>query len=257
MIVNNFEDIPVEGKTIGMIMFEDRAITEKVHKEYLKAIKNLHKKADIVIIDIVCFGMMASFLYKNGTYIDRFGIDSEEYEEYFGEYADYIIMQNPKQQLERFNRVDIPTLDDRCRVYKTQYRVNQIILKTFLQVYSSYPFKIDYAANIWICGYRQVLYQHYFKTYLGFDMDVIKPINTTCVNIYRNRKNKFKEKTKEIIENKKKYKEPKLSLIEELKKEKDISAVYFFDKDEYTDSSFLEVFIGRGADKVKIIHHYE
>jgi len=270
MIFTDFENLKIqlkqhEGQQIGLMLFEDKFDSKYLHSGYLDTLKQLRKKCDIVVIDIVGFGMLLSSIHYNLQELYKPTITIEEYKSYFGDLADYILYQTPYDQLARLREpTDIgfykKKVNQYCKIYPMQYSVNEKITKTFLMIFELYGFKempIHCSANMWKCGYRSFFYKHYLENNLNIDMEITEPprdidglipadSDTHSDPEYRELlisiNNKIKSWTGSLVE-----------LKETLSNAEHISEIYLFNG-PYSQHPVIEVLIDKNNTKARIVH---
>jgi hypothetical protein len=265
-IVHSLDDIPAfEGK-VGWMIFEDKKKTEHLHQGYLDTLRVLRDQVDIVVVDVVGFKMMLNVLFYQRHLYEPV-ISEQEYSEYFGDLVDYLVLEPPIKQLERFsdpkmnNEVHL-LLRDRCREYPVGYKENDMILKTFLCIFEQYKRRgihIDASANMWKCGFRSFLYKHYLETYLDIQMTITEPpvdpdglILSDSV-AYKNiaARKVLKALHKGFQQNPGRMKETVL------RKNPHVAQYHVFDDPRFIDGTIVETLVSKGNHKARLVSFTE
>ena len=272
MIFTNFEDLKTQldqhvNLKIGWMLFEDKSDPNYLNEGYLNTLRILKQKCDIVVIDIIGFGMMLGSLYFNQNILYKPIITISEYMEYFGELADHILYQSPYDQLARLReptniglykkRVELFSKD-----YSYQYQANELITKAFLMIFELYKFKklpISQSANMWKCGYRSYFYKHYLETHMGINMTITDPVRDsdglipTDSDTYSGSESRelLVDINNKILSNILPLEEFKQTLLQHEK----ISEVYIFNS-PFAPGSMIEVLINIDEQKARIVNYF-
>jgi len=272
MIFTDFENLKTElekdnKQKIGWMLFEDKTDPGYLNEGYLNTLRILKQDCDIVVVDIVGFGMMLRSLHSNHNELYRPVITIAEYKDYFGDLADYILYQSPYNQLARLREPsDIGFYKKRVNIYSKdypfQYQANEMITKTFLTIFELYKFKnvpVHYSANMWKCGYRSFFYKHYLEKNLNISMTITDPVRDEYGLIPTDSDTYSDPENRELLINiNDKIQANTLPLDEfrqVLLRHENISEVYLFDG-SFASEPMIEVLMNIGDQKARIVNYF-
>lgn len=272
MIFTDFEDLKTQlgqhnNPKIGWMLFEDKTDPGYLNEGYLNTLRILKRDCDIVVVDIVGFGMMLKSLYLNHNEIYKPVITISEYMEYFDELADHILYQPPYDQLARLREPsDIGLYKKRVNIYTKnypfQYQANEMITKTFLTIFELYKFKnlpIHCSANMWKCGYRSFFYKDCLEKKLNINMIITDPIRDEYGLIPTDSDTYSDPENRELLININNKIQTNTLPLEEFRQvllqHENVSEVYLFDG-SFASGSMIEVLINIGNQKARIVNYF-
>ena len=243
-IIDDFKTIKelTDNKKVGWMIFEEKRDVKYLHQGHLDGLDILNKNNDIVVVDLLYFGMLLSALWRNERYIPKPFIKLSDYEKYFQGRVDYLFFQIPEQQL---NRIMDPNSDIGIikkpiiqNPYPYQYEANELITKSFNAIFLMYKklynLNISESANMWKCGFRSFFYRDSLKQ-MGIKLHVMDPpIDKDGLIPMDHDSYCNVEVRNELIKINNEIKSSNFQNVDE---------VYIFDHPEYAERKIVEAFI--------------
>ena len=253
-IIDNFKTIKelTDNKKVGWMIFEEKRNIKYLNQGYLNCLDVLNTNNDIVVLDLLHFGMLLSALWRNERHIPKSFIKLSDYEKYFQGRVDYLFFQSPEQQLNRImdlnSDIGIVKKPIIQNPYPYQYEANELITKAFNAIFlmyrKLYNLNISESANMWKCGFRSFFYRDFLKK-MGIKLHIIDPPFDKDGLIPMDHDSYYNTKSRNEL----------IKINNEIKNSdfQNVDEVYIFDHPEYAERKIVEALIKIDSAKNRLV----